>query len=893
MSPLNPHQVAMRKAKVRDRIEELKAREADLREDRRYYRSAHFRGQLRNGRSPVHWARSRTPEEYTERLLWLSRTEKVGELLDAARQLPAHLGTRSVRPHRARVAVIADQFLWVTFEGTADITYVTPENFRDVAADVDLLLIASTWRGRFEDWHGASSATGMVRTEVIPHFRALGVPVAFYSKEDPPNYAVFLGLAQEADFVFTSDRKKIPDYLEACPRAQAVTALTFGVNPRAHNPVGSRRKRRHEVLFAGSWLAHKYPNRRIGAAKLFDGVLDSGRDLLILDRNSRLGDPNYFYPEEYLPYLGPGVAHEDLLKLQRMVDVQINLNSVNYSPTMFANRAVELQAMGAFVLSNYSLALNDLLPEVQLVDHAAEVPLVLEAMYGEELYRTQMSGLRRAFTDHLAHDRMGEILKTVGLPTTPVQRRVAVTADEVVPAVHDIARRQSAGEIEVVPREDLLRRRDQFDVVVPVDPRYEYASHYVQDLVNGFAYADVDFVAKNGYEQPGRVISVEDHEPVGLAHDRHRSALWATGPALEQYVAGSEITGSGYSVDPFGVNTAPGGGGAVSATVAGPELTVVVPVYNNGMHLEHKCFRSLQRSTIFDRMEVLLIDDGSTDGTTRQVVAELAARHPNVRAHFNEVGGSGSASRPRNQGLAMATAPYLTYLDPDNEAVHDGFRILLERVRDLKLQFAIGDMVKLSSYRRVIPNVGILNGVLEDDPVGGKIVPEDALKRISFQPMSIQALVADTAWLRTIGLHQPIGALGQDSMAFQQMLGRARRIDTVKLPIHVYYGAVTNSMVNTVGPGFYRKYLPLEEARSAWLRADGLYDAYCRTRADAYFQGWFVNKYNRQVGPEHKAECRELLLRLAAFYDIRVQPEDPMNPDSPLTVVPRGEPAPV
>lgn len=885
MSPQNPRKVVLRKANVRKRIDELKAREAAAREDQRYYRSAYFRSQLAEPGRPVHWTRARTPEEYTERLLEASRTETVRELLARARDLPAHLGSRSVRPHPARVAVIADQFLWATFEGTADITYLTPENYRDVAPHVDLLLIASTWRGRFEEWHGTVSASGLVRTKVIPHFRSLGVPVAFYSKEDPPNYARFRCLSQEADYVFTSAAEKVPDYRQDCPGARDIRALTFGVNPRAHNPVGSRRERRQEILFAGSWMTHKYPERRLGAVKLFDGVIDAGRDLLILDRNSRLGNANYFYPEEYLAYLGPGVAHEDLLKLQRMVDVQINLNSVNYSATMFANRAVELQAMGAVVLSNYSLALNDLLPEVQLVDNAAEVPRILDAMQGEELYRTQMSGLRRVFTDHLAHDRMGEILQSVGLSTTPVRRRVAVTADEIVPGVHDIARRQSAQGIEVVPREDLLRRRDQFDVVVPVNPRYEYAGHYVEDLVNGFAYADVDFVAKNGYEQPGRVVSVEDHEPVGLAHDRHRSALWAAGPAFEQYLSGADITGNGYSADPFGVNTAPGAGVTVAAPA--PELTVVVPVYNNGMHLEHKCFRSLQRSTIFERMEILLVDDGSTDGTTPQVVAELAARYPNVQAHFNETGGSGSASRPRNQGLALATAPYLTYLDPDNEAVNDGFRILLERVRDLKLQFAIGDMLKLSSYRRVVPNVSILNRVLEDDPVGGKIVPEDALERIKFQPMSIQALVADTSWLRAIGLNQPLGALGQDSMAFQQMLGRARRIDTVKLPIHVYYGAVTNSVVNTVGPGFFRKYLPLEEARSAWLRSDGLYDAYCRTRADTYFQGWFVNKFNKQVGPDHKAECRDLLLRLAAFYDIRVAPQDPDDDDSPLTVLPR------
>ncbi|GGG64039.1 hypothetical protein GCM10011374_29470 [Kocuria dechangensis] len=882
MSPLNKAGVEYRKAKVRDRLAQLKEREEAVRQDRAYYRSAYFRSQLAADPASVRWTRARSPEDYSARLAEVLRTDLVEELVAQARSLPDHLGTRSLAPHPARVAVIADAFLWSTFDGTADLTYLTPENFREVAPQMDLLLIASTWRGRFEEWHGTSTSSGIVRTEVIPHFRSLGVPVAFYSKEDPPNYVRFRPLAQEADYVFTSAAEKIRDYLEDCTDARDVQALTFGVNPLVHNPVGSRRTRRQEVLFAGSWLSHKYPTRQKDAAALFDGVLAASRDLLILDRNSQLGDPRYFYPEPYLPHIGPGVDHADLMRIQRMVDVQLNLNSVNDSTTMFANRAVELQAMGALVVSNYSLAVNDLFPEVQLVDDAAEVPGILDAVQGTELYRAQMSGLRRVFTDHLAFDRMGDILRTVGLPARSSRQRVAVTAEEITPAVHAVAQRQSLPGIEVVPKQELRRRRAEFDVVVPVDPRYAYAGHYVQDLVNGFAYADVDFVVKNGYEQPGRVVSVEDHEPVGLAHDRHRTALWADGPALDQYLNGADIAGSGYSVDPFGVDTAPGTG--VKVAVREPELTVVVPVYNNGMHLEHKCFRSLQRSSIFDRMEILLVDDGSTDGTTPQIVAELAERHPNVRAHFNERGGSGSASRPRNQGLAMATAPYITYLDPDNEAINDGFRVLLERARDLRLQFAIGDMLKLSTWRRYVHNVALLDPVLEDDPVGGKRVPEDVLQQIRFQPMSIQALVADTAWLRAIGLHQPVGALGQDSMAFQQMLGRARRIDTVKMPIHVYYGAVSTSVVNTVGPGFFRKYLPLEKARSAWLHADGLYEEYCRTRADAYFQGWFVNKFNKSVAPENRAECQALLLELAAFYDVQVAPEDPTDAGSPLVV---------
>lgn len=70
------------------------------------------------------------------------------------------------------------------------------------------------------------------------------------------------------------------------------------------------------------------------------------------------------------------------------------------------------------------------------------------------------------------------------------------------------------------------------------------------------------------------------------------------------------------------------GGKQPEPGTAEPLLTIVVPVYNNGRHLEGKCFRSLQRSSIFDRMEILLVDDGSTDETTLQVVQDLERRFP-------------------------------------------------------------------------------------------------------------------------------------------------------------------------------------------------------------------------------------------------------------------------
>lgn len=888
---LNTRQVEFRRAKVKARISALQAQESRAAADAHWFRSRAFAQYALQGRAD-RLGSALTEETYGRWLRDNHRREQVERLTASVAGLPDHAGTRVLTPHPARVALIADTFLYDTYEGTARITYLTPENFREAARESDVLIITSTWRGRYEDWHGTSTAAGLVRTEVIPAFREQGVPVIFYSKEDPPNYVRFRPLAQEADVVFTSAREKITDYQRDCPRAQEVRSLTFGVNPAIHNPVGSRRRRHAEVLFAGSWLSHKYPKRQAAARVLFDGVLDAERDLLILDRNSELGDPKYFFPREYIDRVGPGLAHKDLMKVQRTVDVHLNLNSVTDSGTMYANRVVELQAMGAFVLSNYSLAVNDLYPEVQLVDSAAEVPLVLDHMTGDRLYRAQTDGLRRVWEHDTAWQRMAEMLESVGAPTASLRERTALVpdGDTSLEYVGSVARRQSAP-VDCLTREQLRARAGEYDVVVPVSETHDYSATHVRDLLNVFRFADVDIAAKIGSETAGSITSHADHELVAGATASARSALRTRSETdvLRGWLDTGRSEGRTYSTAPFGAGPRPRQQIELS-TPGTPRLTVVVPVYNNGKHLVSKCFRSLQRSSIFDDMEILLIDDGSTDVQTVEAVKDLAARHPNVRTRFFDTGGSGSASRPRNEGLELAKAPRITYLDPDNEAVNDGYAVLMDAMDQGDVEFAIGDMVKLADTRRRVPNVKLLTRHLPAHPDGGLMVPDDALQRVSFQPMSIQALVADTEWLRAIDMHQPVGALGQDSFAFQQMLHGANRIATVNLPIHIYYGAVSRSMINTVGPGFYRKYLPLEEYRAAWLRQHSMYEDYCHLRADAFLEGWLISKYNKLVPTNNKHECAEIIKQICGIYEAVIESKPLRNGTEELHVHPRGRP---
>lgn len=94
----------------------------------------------------------------------------------------------------------------------------------------------------------------------------------------------------------------------------------------------------------------------------------------------------------------------------------------------------------------------------------------------------------------------------------------------------------------------------------------------------------------------------------------------------------------------------------------GPRASVVVPVFNKASHLE-ACFACLDAQTIDkDDLEVLFVDDGSTDDSAALCRA-FAEGRPWVRVIEQANGGVAAA---RNAGIAAARGRYLFFLDPDD-----------------------------------------------------------------------------------------------------------------------------------------------------------------------------------------------------------------------------------
>jgi glycosyltransferase involved in cell wall biosynthesis len=102
-----------------------------------------------------------------------------------------------------------------------------------------------------------------------------------------------------------------------------------------------------------------------------------------------------------------------------------------------------------------------------------------------------------------------------------------------------------------------------------------------------------------------------------------------------------------------------------------PVISVVVPTYNRKHELAG-CLRTLEDQSYAGRFEVLVIDDGSTDGTAR-FLDEHRSDFPRVAVHRKRHSGRAST---RNAGIKVARGEVVAFIDDDCRADGEWLRVI-------------------------------------------------------------------------------------------------------------------------------------------------------------------------------------------------------------------------
>lgn len=174
--------------------------------------------------------------------------------------------------------------------------------------------------------------------------------------------------------------------------------------------------------------------------------------------------------------------------------------------------------------------------------------------------------------------------------------------------------------------------------------------------------------------------------------------------------------------------------------MANPVVSVVIPVYNVQQYLP-QCVESIRTQT-YQRLEILLVDDGSTDGSGR-LCDDLAQRDSRIKAIHKPNGGLSDA---RNVGTAACGGEFVFYLDSDDYLEQDAITALMRIQAESHGEVVIGnyyytypdhediaqpDTGKIRKYNRKEAISLLMQGKLQTF-AWGKLIRADIAKRHLF-----------------------------------------------------------------------------------------------------------------------------------------------------------------
>lgn len=125
-------------------------------------------------------------------------------------------------------------------------------------------------------------------------------------------------------------------------------------------------------------------------------------------------------------------------------------------------------------------------------------------------------------------------------------------------------------------------------------------------------------------------------------------------------------------------------------------ISVIIPVYNSEKYL-NKCLESLEKQTIFNKLELIFIDDGSADNSAN-ILDEFAQRNKNAIVKHVENNG---VSNARNIGIKLASCIYISFIDSDDYIDQDYFEMFLNEIEKKDSDIIISGFIAEYSNKSV------------------------------------------------------------------------------------------------------------------------------------------------------------------------------------------------
>ncbi len=307
---------------------------------------------------------------------------------------------------RLKVALVADELTSACLAHECRIMPVTPRNAQFVLTlwRPDILLVESCWSGLRGAWKYGIAAypdhperNNVELQRVVATARARGIPAIFWNREDGVHFERFIASAQMFDAIFTVDETAIPRYREMGDPRVPVDVLMFAIAPAIHHPSEAPPIRR--ASFVGSYSSTVHPRRRAWQDMMFEAAEPIG--LTVFDRNSARRAAFYRFPRRPWIEVRAAISHRATADVYRSHIANLNINTIENSPTAFSRRLVEILGSGGLAITNLTPAVERLFADYcAVVDTREDGHEILSRLARDGLSRRERE-MARAGVDHV------------------------------------------------------------------------------------------------------------------------------------------------------------------------------------------------------------------------------------------------------------------------------------------------------------------------------------------------------------------------------------------------------------------------------------------------------------------------------------------------------------
>lgn len=279
------------------------------------------------------------------------------------------------------------------------------------------------------------------------------------------------------------------------------------------------------------------------------------------------------------------------------------------------------------------------------------------------------------------------------------------------------------------------------------------------------------------------------------------------------------------------------------------EISIIIPVYNVDEYLENSFNSILNQTFGFEKLEVIFVDDCSTDNSWN-IIKSFEKEYENVKSYQLDEN-SGYAGKPRNIGIENATAPYLMFLDPDDEYLDNTCEFLYNEITENDLNFVSANFLQYKNDKWELFNWEYyFEGINPGDRVFLNSPREDM--NIFKVSASVWAKIFKRNFILDNNIRFPEGIAAQDLVFVVESLTKTDKVLYINEPIARYKMREEGSISTNLSKESLASYIKAYE-----LFYDMMYDydkdyLWLASRSISSF--WYLNFVNSDLSDMDKVD---------------------------------------